>query len=140
MASYNNLITEEFVKEIRTSGTVTSLTIKLVAYDGDNNMTTVTGDGSTYLEHDDQTWREKSVNSRTYYDWDNCTALTSKSFTYTVPADEQTNLVQTGVSDTLNSTNELAYQEKRKAWIESYQASATYITKWEELYAAVEAL
>ena len=139
MASYNNLITEEFVKEIRTSGTVTSLTIKLVAYDGDNNMTEITGDDS-YLTHDDSTRKERAVDGRTYYDWDNCTALTSKSFTYTVPADEQTNLVQTGVSDTLNSTNELAYQEKRKAWIESYQASATYITKWEELYAAVEAL
>ncbi len=138
MATYTNLITEEFVKETRTSGTVTSLTIKLVAYDGDNNMTTVTGDDS-YLTHDDSTWKERAVDGKTYYDWDNCTALASKSFTYTVPTDDQTSLTQ-GTSHPHNESNELAYQAKRMAWTESYQASATYITKWEELYAAVEAL
>ena len=113
MATYTNLITEEFVKETRTSGTVTSLTIKLVAYDGDNNMTTVTGDDS-YLTHDDSTWKERAVDGETYYDWDNCTALASKSFTYTVPTDYQTSLTQ-GSSHTHNDSNELAYQAKRKA-------------------------
>ena len=71
MATYNNLIAERFVKETRTDGVVTSLTIKMVAYDGDNNFTTITGDNS-YLTGNDSTWQWKTVTDTTYHDYDNC--------------------------------------------------------------------
>ena len=138
MATYNNLVTEEFVKETRTSGTVTSLTIKLVAYDGDNNMTTVTGDGS-YLVHDDSTWQYSGVDDVTYYDWDNCTALATQTMTYTVPADEQTNLTQS-TSHPHNTSEQLEYQTKRRAWESSYRDLEAYTNAWTALYDAVESL
>ena len=138
MATYNNLVTEEFVKETRTSGTVTSLTIKLVAYDGDNNMTTVTGDGS-YLVHDDSTWQYSGVDDATYYDWDNCTALATQTMTYTVPADEQTNLTQS-TSHPHNTSEQLEYQTKRRAWESSYRDLEAYTNAWTALYDAVESL
>ena len=138
MATYNNLVTEEFVKETRTSGTVTSLTIKLVAYDGDNNMTTVTGDGS-YLVHDDSTWQYSGVDDATYYDWDNCTALATQTMTYTVPADEQPNLTQS-TSHPHNTSEQLEYQTKRRAWESSYRDLEAYTNAWTALYDAVESL
>ncbi len=138
MAIYSNLITEEFVKETRTSGTVTSLTIKLAAYDGDNNMTSVTGDNS-YLICTDSTWQWRTVSGATYYDWDNCTALASQTMTYTVPAEDQTSLTQT-TSPPHNASEQLEYQTKRKAWHSSYKDLEEYHNAWAALYAAVEAL
>ena len=137
MATYSNLITEEFVKETRTDGTVTSLTIKLVACDGDNNMTTVTGDHS-YLACTDSTWRWGTVTDATYYDWDNCTALASQTMTYTVPGADQTSLTQDFVDH--NESEQLEYQTKRRAWESSYRDLEQYHNTWTALYAAVEAL
>tara|TARA_B100001964_G_C13982777_1_gene487019 strand:+ start:229 stop:642 length:414 start_codon:yes stop_codon:yes gene_type:complete len=137
MAHYNNLIVQDFVKETRTSGTVTSLTIKLNAYDGNNNMTEVTGDGG-YLTHDDATFRPRTVNSKTYYDWDNCTPIASQSFTYTVPVSDQTNLTQD--FEDHNDSEQTAYQEKRRAWSAVWRKSETCKNAFAALYAAVEAL
>ncbi len=138
MAIYSNLITEEFVKETRTSGTVTSLTIKLAAYDGDNNMTSVTGDNS-YLICTDSTWQWRTVSGATYYDWDNCTALASQTMTYTVPAEDQTSLTQT-TSPPHNASEQLEYQTKRKAWYDAWSISEDCKNAWAALYSAVEAL
>ena len=139
MATYSNLITEEFVKETRTSGAVTSLTIKLNAYDGDNNMTTVTGDGSTYLVDDDSTWQSLGVEDQTYYDWDNCTAIATQSFTYTVPAEDQTSLTQS-TSHPHNTSEQTEYQTKRKAWYDAWSISEDCKNAYTALYSAVEAL
>jgi len=138
MATYNNLVTEEFVKETRTDGAVTSLTIKLNAYDGENNMTSVTGDGSTYLVHDDSTWQYLGVDDKTYYDWDNCTAIATQTMTYTVPGADQTSLTQDFVDH--NESEQLEYQTKRRAWESSYRDLEQYHNTWTALYAAVEAL
>ena len=138
MATYNNLVTEEFVKETRTDGAVTSLTIKLVAYDGDNNMTSVTGDGN-YLVHDDSTWQYLGVTDQTYYDWDNCTALVSQSFTYTVPVGDQTSLTQS-TSHPHNTSEQIEYQTKRKTWYDAWSISEDCKNAYTALYSAVEAL
>ena len=138
MATYNNLITEDFVKETRTDGAVTSLTIKLNAYDGDNNMTTVTGDGS-YLVDNDSTWQYLGVDDETYYDWDNCTALASQSFTYTVPAEDQTSLTQS-LSHPHNTSEQIEYQTKRKTWYDAWSVSEDCQNAYTALYAAVESL
>ena len=134
-----SLITEEFVKETRTDGVVTSLTIKLNAYDVDNNMTTVTGDGSTYLVHDDSTWQYLGVEDQTYYDWDNCTAIATQSFSYTVPAEDQTSLTQS-TTHPHNTSEQTEYQTKRRTWESSYRDLDEYHNAWTALYAAVEVL
>ena len=134
-----NVITEEFVKETRTDGAVTSLTIKLNAYDGDNNMTSVTGDGSTYLVHDDSTWQYLGVDDESYYDWDNCTSIASQTMTYTVPAEDQTSLTQS-TSHPHNTSEQTEYQTKRRAWESSYRDLEDYHNAWTALYAAVESL
>ena len=138
MAVYNNLIVSELVKETRTDGAVTSLTIKLFAYDGDNNMTTITGDGS-YLVHDDSTWQYLGVDDESYYDWDNCTAIATQTMTYTVPAEDQTSLTQT-TSPPHNASEQEEYQTKRRTWESSYRDLDEYHNAWTALYAAVEAL
>ena len=133
-----NVITEEFVKETRTDGAVTSLTIKLNAYDGENNMTSVTGDGSTYLVHDDSTWQYLGVDDKTYYDWDNCTAIATQTMTYTVPGADQTSLTQDFADHNVSEQTE--YQTKRIAWESSYRDLEDYHNAWTALYAAVESL
>ena len=133
-----NLITEEFVKETRTDGTVTSLTIKLAAYDSENNFTTVTGDNS-YLACTDSTWQWRTVSGATYYDWDNCTAIATQSFTYTVPAEDQTSLTQS-TSHPHNTSEQLEYQTKRKAWYDAWSVSEDCQNAYTALYGAIEAL
>ena len=132
-----NVITEEFVKETRTDGTVTSLTIKLVAYDGDNNFTTITGDNS-YLTGNDSTWQWKTVTDTTYHDYDNCTALASQTMTYTVPGADQTSLTQSFADH--NVSEQLEYQAKRKAWESSYRDLEDYNNAWAAIYTTVKAL
>ena len=139
MATYSNLITEEFVKETRTDGTVTSLTIKLAAYDGDNNMTTVTGDHS-YLACTDSTWRWGTVTDATYNDWDNCTTLASQTMTYTVPGADQTSITQDLNSPVANLAEQIEYQAKRKAWESSYRDLEDYNNAWAAIYTTVKAL
>jgi|TARA_B110001454_G_scaffold215341_1_gene236572 hypothetical protein len=140
MATYNNLITQEFVKETRTDGAVTSITIKVVAYDGDNNMTTVTGSASgEYLVHTDSTWQNRTIEDEVYYDWDNCTALTSQTMNYTVPEADQTSLTQS-TTHPHNHTEQLEYQTKRIAWEDSYKVLSGYDDLYSNLTTAVDAL
>ena len=121
MAYNDNWYIKEHVLENRTSGVVTSLTIKLAAYAKDT-MTKVTGDGSNYISHDDCTWKTHTVSGKQYYAFDNYTELASRSYTYTVPVDQQTDIVQAahGVAFDTDATTYLA---KRKAWSESYKDS-----------------
>ena len=131
MAIYNNLVTEEFVKE---STDRTRLTIKLIAYDGDN-MVTYTGDGE-YLNHNDATWKPKTVVDRDCYDFDECTPLVSKSFQYIIPEDQQTSIVQS-FTHPHNQEEQLAYQAKRIAWREDYRDSEVYNNTYADLMSAV---
>ena len=131
MATYNNIVTEEFVKE---SADRTKLTIKIIAYDGDN-MVTYTGDGE-YLNHNDATWKPKTKVDREYYDFDECTPLVSKSFQYIIPNDQQTSIVQS-FTHPHNHEEQLEYQAKRIAWEEDYKNSEVYDSTWAELMSAV---
>ena len=134
MATYNNIVTEEFVKE---SANRDSLTIKLVAYDGDN-MITYTGDGE-YLNHNDSTWKIKTIVDEEYYDYDECTPLASVSFTYSIPTEDRTHITQE-FTHPHNHEEQTEYQVKRKAWQEDYTEKPIYQTKWKELYDAVKVL
>ena len=131
MATYNNIVTEEFVKE---SADRTKLTIKIIAYDGDN-MVTYTGDGE-YLNHNDATFKLKTVVDREYYDFDECTPLVSRSFTYIIPEDQQTSIVQ-DFTDSFNLEEQLEYQAKRIVWLEDYRALEVYNNTYADLMSAV---
>lgn len=128
MAWNNNWFIKEHVLENRTSGVVTSLTIKLAAYAKDT-MTKVTGDGSNYISHDDCTWKTHTVSGKQYYAFDNYTELASRSYTYTVPVDQQTDIVQ-GAHDAVSDTDSGTYRDKRKAWRESYSTSSDATTAY----------
>ena len=134
MATYNNLVTEEFVKE---STDRTRLTIKLIAYDGDN-MVTYTGDGE-YLNHNDATWKSKTRIDEVYYDFDECTPLVSRSFTYIIPEDQQTSIVQS-FTHPHNHEEQLEYQAKRIVWEENYRALEVYSNTYTDLMSAVSNL
>ena len=138
MATYNNLITEEFVKETRTDGAVTSLTIKVAAY-ARPAETSYTGNGN-YLTHDDATWKIKTITGKDYYDYDSCTALASETCTYTLPVSQQTSITQDLNSPVSNLAEQIEYRNKRALWYEGYMANAAHTTCFEELYTAVEAL
>ena len=135
MAWNNNWFIKEHVLENRTSGVVTSLTIKLSAYAKDT-MTKVTGDGSNYLSHDDCTWKTHTVSGKQYYAFDNYTELASRSYTYTVPVDQQTDIVQVAHNDSSDSDSS-TYRDKRMAWKESYALSDArrdaYVLLWDDL-------
>ena len=122
MAWNSNWFIKEHVLENRTSGVVTSLTIKLAAYAKDT-MTKVTGDGSNFITHTDCTWKVHTVSGRQYYAYDNYTELATRSYTYTVPVDQQTDIVQ-GTHSSTTDTDSTTYRNKRKAWRESYKDSA----------------
>ena len=64
----NNIHVEEFIKENRVDGVTTTLTIKLVAYDLDTIVEYV-GDGN-YLNHNDNSWQDKTIVGRIYHDFD----------------------------------------------------------------------
>ena len=134
MATYNNIVTEEFVKENTNRD---GLTIKLVAYDGDN-MITYTGDGE-YLNHNDSTWKIKTIVDEEYYDYDECTPLTSVSFNYSIPSNKQTSITQS-FTHPHNSEEQLEYQAKSQQWDSSYRDLDIYQSKWEELYDNVKSL
>ena len=134
MATYNNIHAKEFVKENSNRDT---LTIKLVAYDGDN-MITYTGDGE-YLNHNDSTWKIKTIVDEEYYDYDECTPLHSVSFSYSIPVDQRTTITQE-FTHPHNQEEQLEYQAKRIAWEEDYIEKSIYQRKWKELYDAVNAL
>jgi len=134
MATYNNIHAKEFVKENSNRDT---LTIKLVAYDGDN-MITYTGDGE-YLNHNDSTWKIKTIVDEEYYDYDECTPLHSVSFSYSIPVDQRTTITQE-FTHPHNQEEQLEYQAKRIAWEEDYIEKPIYQRKWKELYDAVDAL
>ena len=128
MAWNNNWFIKEHVLENRTSGVVTSLTIKLAAYAKDT-MTKVTGDGSNFITHTDCTWKTHTKSGNQYYAYDNYTPLATRSFTYTVPVDQQTDIVQAAHGVAVD-TDAQTYRDKRKAWSESYKASADAVTAY----------
>ena len=117
----DNMHVHECIEEHRTSGVVTSLTIKLAAYAKDT-MTKVTGDGSNFITHTDCTWKTHTVSGKQYYAYDNYTELAARSYTYTVPVDQQTDIVQ-GTHSAASDTDSSTYRDKRKAWSESYKDS-----------------
>jgi hypothetical protein len=131
MSWNNNWFIKEHVLEHRTSGVVTSLTIKLAAYAKDT-MTKVTGDGSNFISHDDCTWKTHTKSGNQYYAYDNYTELATRSYSYTVPVDQQTDIVQAahGVSF---DTDARTYKTKRKAWKESYKNSADALAAYTSL-------
>ncbi len=126
----DNIYIKEFIKETRTSGTVTSLTIKCKVYKKDA-LPTVAGDGNM-LSYNDQTMTVKTRSGKNYYNFNSATALVEKSFTYTVPSDEQTTETQ---SSDLN-----AYFAKYKQWHTSYQDTSAYETCYNALWTDLEAL
>lgn len=135
MAWNDNWFIKEHVLENRTDGVVTSLTIKLTAYAKDT-MTKVAGDGSNYITHSDCTFKDYTVAGRQYYAYDNYTELASRSFTYTVPVDQQTDIVQ-GAHNASSDTDSVTYSDKRKTWYHGYtlsdDASNAYKLLFEDL-------
>ena len=147
MAWNSNWFIKEHVLENRTSGVVTSLTIKLAAYAKDT-MTKVTGDGSNFITHTDCTWKTHTVSGNQYYAYDNYTELATRSYTYTVPGldyivdetdsdnilmenddilipelrDQQTDIVQ-GTHSATTDADSTTYRNKRKVWSASYKDS-----------------
>jgi hypothetical protein len=119
----NNIHVEEFIKENRVDGVTTSITIKLVAYDLDD-LVEFTGDG-TYLSHDDNTWENKTIVGKIYWDFDASTALTSTSMNYTLPVDKRTTLTQT---NTPMSVEFKAERDIRGEWFDLFWATEEYST------------
>ena len=130
MIMHDNIYVKEFIKENRTSGTVTSLTIKCKVYKKDA-LPTVAGDGNM-LSYNDQTMTVKTRSGKNYYNFNSATVLLEKSYTYTVPTDEQTTETQ--------SSDSRAHYAKQKEWILSYTATSAYETMQSSLWTDLEAL
>ena len=133
----NTVHTTEFIKENRNSdtGAVTSLTIKLSAYEIPAEVS-YTGDGE-YLNHNDATYKDKTIVDKEYYDYDLCTSLASTSFTHTLPTDQQTSITQDLDMLAENRTEQIEYRDKRALWYESYQNSDVCHNSYSELYTAI---
>ena len=119
----NNIHVEEFIKENRVGGETTSLTIKLVAYDLDD-LVEFTGDG-TYFDHDDNSWQDKTIVGRIYYDFDVSPSLASVDMVYTLPADKRTTLTQT-FTDSPMSAEFIAERDIRGEWFDLFWATEEY--------------
>ena len=119
----NNIHVEEFIKENRVDGVATSLTIKLVAYDLDTIVEYV-GDGN-YLNHNDNTWQNKTIVGRIYWDFDISPSLASISMNYTLPVDKRTTLTQT-FTDSPMSAEFIAERDIRGEWYDLFQATEEY--------------
>ena len=76
----DNMHVHECIEEHRTSGVITSLTVSITGYKRDA-LTMVAGDGNL-LGHTKDTWKIPTVVGKNYRDYDNCTALLTKSFIY----------------------------------------------------------
>ena len=117
----NNIHVEEFIKENKVDGVTTSITIKLVVYDLDD-LVEFTGDG-TYLSHDDNTWENKTIVGRIYWDFDISPSLASISMNYTLPADKRTTLTQTNTPMTAEF---IAERDIRGEWFDLFWATEEY--------------
>ena len=117
----NNIHVEEFIKENKVDGVTTSITIKLVVYDLDD-LVEFTGDG-TYLSHDDNTWENKTIVGRIYWDFDISPSLASISMNYTLPADKRTTLTQTNTPMTAEF---IAERDIRGEWFDLFWATGEY--------------
>ena len=134
----NSVHIREHIKENRTSGVVTSLTIKCAAY-ALTAETTHTGDGN-HLTSREETYKRRTISGKAYYDYDNCTILTSESFTYTVPTDEQTSITQDLNKPVANHSQQVEYRDKRASWYSSYQNSTAWVDCCEALYTKIRNL
>ena len=136
----NTVHTTEFVKENRNpdTGAVTSLTIKLSAYEIPAEVS-YTGDGN-YLNHNDTTYKHLTIVDKEYYDYDLCTSLASTSFTHTLPTDQQTSITQDLDMLAENRTEQIEYYDKRVIWCENYQNSEACHNSYRELYTVVSNL
>jgi hypothetical protein len=133
----NTVHTTEFVKENRNpdTGAVTSLTIKLSAYEIPAEVS-YTGDGN-YLNHNDTTYKHLTIVDKEYYDYDLCTSLASTSFIHTLPTDQQTSITQDLDMLAENRTEQIEYYDKRVIWCENYQNSDACHNSYRELYTVV---
>ena len=121
----NNVRVKEFIKENRVDGVTTSLTIKLVAYDLDTIVEYV-GDGN-YLNHNDNSWQDKTIVGRIYHDFDVSPSLTSVDMVYTLPADKRTIITQTFTENEASLTAEfIAERDIKLEWFDLFQATEEY--------------
>jgi hypothetical protein len=126
-----NMYIKEFIEEIRVSGEVQSLVIKLKVYKKDA-LTTVAGDGNS-LSYNDHTKTRVTKIGRNYFDFNNATALVEKSFTYSIPEAERTSVTQ--------SSNRSVYQSKHLQWRKTLQLSSEdYATCYNALWTDLETL
>ena len=125
----NNIHVEEFIKENRVGGETTSLTIKLVAYDLDTIVEYV-GDGN-YLNHNDNSWQDKTIVGRIYYDFDVSPSLASVDMVYTLPADKRTIITQTFTENEASLTAEfIAERDIKLEWFDLFQATEEFKDMW----------
>ena len=119
----NNIHVEEFIKENRVGGETTSLTIKLVAYDLDD-LVEFTGDG-TYLDHDDNSWQDKTRVGRIYWDLTTSPSLASTTMNYTLPVDKRTTLVQ-DITETDITAEGITQRDIRIEWYDLFHDTEEY--------------
>ena len=125
----NNVRVKEFIKENRVDGETTSLTIKLVAYDLDTIVEYV-GDGN-YLNHNDNTWQNKTIVGRIYHDFDVSPSLASVDMVYTLPADKRTIITQTFTENEASLTAEfIAERDIKLEWFDLFQATEEFKDMW----------
>ena len=125
----NNVRVKEFIKENRVDGVTTSLTIKLVAYDLDTIVEYV-GDGN-YLNHNDNSWQDKTIVGRIYHDFDVSPSLTSVDMVYTLPADKRTIITQTFTENEASLTAEfIAERDIKLEWFDLFQATEEFKDMW----------
>ena len=125
----NNVRVKEFIKENRVDGVTTSLTIKLVAYDLDTIVEYV-GDGN-YLNHNDNSWQDKTIVGRIYHDFDVSPSLASVDMVYTLPADKRTIITQTFTENEASLTAEfIAERDIKLEWFDLFQATEEFKDMW----------
>ena len=130
---YNdNIYIKEFMTENRSSGEVQSLTIKVKAFKKDA-LPTIAGSDGTTITYTDQSLPIPSKTGKTYYDFNNATVILSKTFTYSVPAEQRT-------SGSHESADTRDYTSKCRLWVETYNESESYTTFSTSFFTDLEAL
>ena len=125
----NNIHVEEFIKENKVDGVTTTLTIKLVAYDLDTIVEYV-GDGN-YLNHNDNSWQDKTIVGRIYHDFDVSPSLASVDMIYTLPTDKRTTITQTFTENEASLTAEfIAERDIKLEWFDLFQATEEFKDMW----------
>jgi hypothetical protein len=128
----DNIWTHEFITENRTSGEVQSLTIKVKAFKKDA-LGTIAGSDGVSITYNDHTPAIITRTGKNYYDYNNGTVILSKTFTYTIPAENRT-------STTITDSDNRTYISKFKLWSEAYLASTEWDTFQESFFTDLEAL